>query len=197
MAHPDPATVTQLLEAARGGNRAALDSLFPLVYDELRARARQQRLHWQGDHTLNTTALVHEAYLKLIVQEQAQWSSRAHFFSIAAKAMRHILLDYARRRKAQKRGGNQKKLSLEEMREEGKEPLVLTEEHAESLLALEEALTRLETISEREARVVECRFFGGMTIKETAEALNLSTTTVSRAWTMAQTWLYQEMHRDD
>ena len=197
MAHLDPATVTQLLEAARGGNRAALDSLFPLVYDELRARARQQRLHWQGDHTLNTTALVHEAYLKLIDQEQAKWSSRAHFFSIAAKAMRHILLDYARRRKAQKRGGNHQKLSLEEMREGGKEPLVLTEEHAESLLALEEALTRLETISEREARVVECRFFGGMTIKETAEALNLSTTTVSRAWTMAQTWLYQEMHRDD
>ncbi len=197
MAHPDPATVTQLLEAACGGDRAAIDQLFPLVYDELRMRAHRQRQHWHGANTLNTTALVHEAYIKLVDQGRAQWTSRVHFFSIAAKAMRNILIDYARRQQAQKRGGGQQKLSLEEMQEVGKEPLVLTEERAESLLALEEALSRLEKISEREGRVVECRFFGGMTIKETAEALGISPATVGREWTTAQAWLYQEMHRAD
>ncbi len=195
MTHPDPATVTQLLEAACGGDRAAIDQLFPLVYDELRMRAHRQRQHWHGANTLNTTALVHEAYIKLVDQGRAQWTSRVHFFSIAAKAMRNILIDYARRQQAQKRGGGQQKLSLEEMQEVGKEPLVLTEERAEALLALEEALSRLEKISEREGRVVECRFFGGMTIKETAEALGISPATVGREWTTAQAWLYQEMHR--
>ena len=140
MAHPDPATVTQLLEAACGGDRAAIDQLFPLVYDELRMRAHRQRQHWHGANTLNTTALVHEAYIKLVDQGRAQWTSRVHFFSIAAKAMRHILVDYARRQQAQKRGGGQQKLSLQEMQEAGKEPLVLTDERAEALLALEEAL---------------------------------------------------------
>ena len=197
MTHPDPATVTQLLEAACDGDRAALDQLFPLVYEELRTRARRQRHHWQGDYTLNTTALVHEAYIKLVDQGGAQWTNRAHFFSIAARAMRHILLDYVRHRKAQKRGGGQQKLSLEEIQEAGKKPLVLTEERAEALLALEEALCRLEQISEREGRIVECRFFGGMTIEETAEALGISPATVSRKWTIARAWLYQEMHRDD
>jgi len=197
MAHPDPATVTQLLEAACDGDRAAIDQLFPLVYDELRTRAHWQRQHWQGNNTLNTTALVHEAYIKLVDQGRAQWTSRVHFFSIAAKAMRHILVDYARRQQAQKRGGGQQKLSLEQMQEAGKEPLVLTEERAEALLALEEALSRLEKMSEREGRIVECRFFGGMTIKETAEALGISPTTVGREWTTAQAWLYQEMHRAD
>lgn len=197
MTHPDPATVTQLLEKARNGNRAALDDLFPLVYDELRQRAHRQRQQWHGDYTLNTTALVHEAYLKLIDQDHIEWKNRVHFFLIAAKAMRHILLDYAKRRRRKKRGGDRQKVSFEALQEAGQEALVLTEERAEALLALEEALQRLEMISERESRIVECRFFGGMTIKETAEALGISPATVTRDWALAQAWLYKAMKETD
>ena len=116
MAQPAQATVTRLLEAARGGDRAAFDKLYPLVYDELHGRAHQHRQHWHGDYTLNTTALVHEAYLKLVDQGRANWTSRAHFLSIAAKAMRYVLLDHVKARRTQKRGGDVPKTSLDEMK---------------------------------------------------------------------------------
>ena len=195
MTNPEQATVMQLLEAARNGDRAAFDALYPLVYEELRARARWQRQQWQGDYTLNTTALVHEAYLKLVGQGQAHWTSRAHFLSVAAKAMRHVLLDHAKARRTQKRGGGQVKVSLEEVTVERNKEVVFTEERADILVALDEALQQLEQKDERLSRVVECRFFGGMTIKETAEAVGISAATVARDWAVAQAWLYQEMRQ--
>lgn len=189
------ATVTRLLKEVQGGNRAVLGELFDLVYEELRVRARQQRARWHRDYTLNTTALVHEAYLKLVDQTEAEWEGRAHFFAVAAKAMRHILVDYARRRRAEKRGGDVQKLSLEEMKLSG-DVVVLTEERAEALLALDKALKRLEQQSEREVQVVVCRFFGEMTVEETAVALEISARTVKRDWALAQAWLRREIHEE-
>ncbi len=186
---PVQTTVTRLLGELQGGNRDVLDELFSLVYNELHELAREQRVDWHGDYTLNTTALVHEAYLKLVGQAQTEWENRAHFLSVAAKAMRHILVDYARRCRAEKRGGDAQKLSLEEV-------VVLTEERAEALVALEEALDRLAQVNEREAQVVECRFFGGMTIAETAAVLGVSPMTVKRDWAMAQAWLLVEMQKE-
>ena len=185
-------TVTLLLDAARNGDHAALHTLFPLVYDQLRVIAHNKRLDWQGDYTLNTTALVHEAYLKLADQSQIPWEGRAHFFGVAAKAMRHLLINYAQRQRAQKRGGDVKKISLEAFHtllQEGDGPL--TEERAELLTTLDEALTHLETVNERQSRIVECRFFGGMTVDETAAALSVSPRTVKRGWAMAQAWLFR------
>ena len=193
MAHPDQEDVTRLLEAARGGDRTAFEQLFPLIYEEMRKRAHQQRQRWHGDYTLNTTALVHEAYLKLVDQKQADWTSRAHFLAIAARAMRQILLDYAKRRRTKKRGGDAPKLSLDEMQGGGGNALVLTEERAEALVNLDEALEGLMQMDERQSRIVECRFYGGMTIKETGEALGISPATVTREWAVAQAWLYQAM----
>ena len=193
MAHLAQATVTRLLEAARSGDRAAFEQLFPLIYDEVRKRAHQQRQQWHGDYTLNTTALVHEAYLKLVDQDQADWASRAHFLAVAARVMRHILLDYAKSRRTQKRGGKAPKISLDVVQAVGEHELVLSEERAEALITLDEALQRLQQIDERQSRIVECRFYGSMTIKETAEALNISPATVTRDWAVAQAWLYQEM----
>jgi RNA polymerase sigma factor (TIGR02999 family) len=189
-------TVTRLLEEVRNGNESAVDQLFVVVYDELHERAHAQRRRWQGDNTLNTTALIHEAYLKLVEQDEAAWANRAHFLAVAATAMRHILINYARDRRAQKRGGDQPQFSLEGLREELGRAVALNEERAEALIVLDEALTRLENASERQSRIVECRFFGGMTIEETAAALNVSTATVSRGWAMAKAWLYREMQRE-
>lgn len=177
-----------MLEAAKAGDGAAMEKLFPLVYEELHKRAHWQRQKWHGDLTLNTTALVHEAYIKLVDQSRTEWESRAHFMAVAAKAIRHILIDYAQKRKAVKRGGDIPKYSLEEMQLAGKE-VVMTEEKAEALVGLEEALKLLEQEDEREAKVVECRFFGGMTVEETAAALGISERTVKRDWSMAQAWL--------
>ena len=196
MAHPPQSTVTRLLQEYQQGNRAVLNDLFALVYEELLAQARRHRNHWHGDYTLNSTALVHEAYLKLVDQSDVRWESRSHFMGVAAKAMRHILVDYARQRRAEKRGGNVEKLSLDEMKAVLEETFVLSEERAGTLVALEEALERLEKINEREARVVECRFFGGMTVEETAAALEISARTVKRDWAMAMTWLHREMGRE-
>ncbi len=181
--------ITRLLSELQGGNRAVLDELFSLIYDALHTLAHEQREAWHGDYTLNTTALVHEAYLKLVGQAQTEWENRAHFLSVAAKAMRHILVDYARRCRAEKRGGDAQKLSLEEV-------VVLTEERAEALVALEEALDRLAQVDEREAQIVECRFFGGMTIAETAAVIRVSPMTVKRDWAMAQAWLLVEMQKE-
>ena len=189
-------TVTRLLEEVRNGNEAAVDRLFVVVYDELHERAHAQRRRWHGDNTLNTTALIHEAYLKLVDQEEAAWENRAHFLAVAATAMRHILINYARDRRAQKRGGNQPQFSLEGLRDELGRAVAISDERAEALIVLGEALARLEKVSERQSRIVECRFFGGMTIEETAAALGISTATVSRGWAMAKAWLHREMQRE-
>jgi RNA polymerase sigma factor (TIGR02999 family) len=188
--------VTRLLDALQHGDRAALDRLVPLVYEELRALAHGQRQRWQGDHTLDTTALIHEAYLKLVDQSRVSWESRAHFLATAAKAMRHILITYARDRRAQKRGGEQPKLSLEELSEGMEGTAVLSDDRAELLIALDAALTKLEHVNERQSRIVECRFFGGLTIEETAAALGISTASVSRGWALAQVRLFQDVQRE-
>lgn len=196
MAHPSQSTVTRLLQELQGGNRAVLDKLFSLIYEELHARAHWQRAEWHGDYTLNTTGLVNEAYLKLIDKTQMSWESRAHFLSVVAKAMRHILVDYARRRRAEKRGGDVQKVSLEAMQLAVDDMIVMTEARADTIVALEEALARLAKENEREAQIVECRFFGGMTVKETAEALGISERTVKRDWAMAQAWLHREIQAE-
>ncbi len=173
--------VTAVLQAARNGNPHAADELFKLVYEELRQIASLQRRRWVGNETLNTTALVHEAYLKLVKQE-ANWESRAHFFNVAAKAMRFILINYAERQVAAKRGGGAVHLSL-------RDADLVAPEAAEQLLVLNEALNQLAGVDERASRVVESRFFGGFSIRETAEALRVSHATVERDWTFASAWL--------
>lgn len=174
--------VTQLLEAHARGDRGALDALLPRIYDELRRIARLRMRGERAGHTLDTTDLVHEAYLKLVRIDHMNWQNRAHFFAVASQAMRNILIDYAVRRKAQKRGGDRDRVTL------GAEHLG-TEAHLEDLVALDQALERLAAIDARQARVVECRFFGGLTIEETAEALGISSATVSRDWAVARAWL--------
>ncbi len=195
MQHPDQATVTRLLDAIRAGNHDALNALFPLVYQEMHAQAQAQRRRWHGNHTVNTTALVHEAYLKLIDQTQIRWNSRAHFLGVAAKAMRHILIDYARQRQRKKRGGGQPHVPFDDVEGHLADPgaFSLSEERATALVALDAALERLHGLNERQSRIVECRFFGGMTIPDTTEFLGLSPATVKRDWRLAQTWLYREM----
>lgn len=187
--------VTELLEEVRQGEDRAFDVLFEEVYSELRQRARGQRQRWNGDPALDTTALTHEAYLKLVDQEQRSWANRSHFFAVAARAMRQILIREARRTRAEKRGGKAPLLSLEELREQLGRDLATAEEQAEGLVVLDEALEELATDRPRAARVVECRFFAEMTIEQTAEALGVSASTVSRDWKLAQGWLYREMQR--
>jgi len=196
MVDDNKTTVTQLLHQVQSGDGSAADRLFSVVYDAMKGLARRQREQWHGDYTLNTTAIVHEAYLKLFDQKQAEWESQAHFLSVAGKAMRHILVDYARRRKADKRGGDILRVSLDEVRTPSGDVIDITEEKADSLVALDEALKRLAEIDPREAAVVECRFFGGMTIAETATALGVSPMTVKRDWAMAQAWLLRDMNSD-
>ncbi len=185
-------TVTVLLAQVKAGNRAAFKELFTLLYDQLHGLAHAQRLGWHGDDTLNTSVLVHEAYMRLVAQDQLDIESRAHFQSVAARAMRQILIDYARGKKAQKRGGDHVTVTLDEMKLEDSGPEI-TDERAESLIALDESLARLSELDERHARVVECRFFGGMTISDTAAALDVSTRTVERDWAAAKAWLYRDM----
>lgn len=188
-------TVTQLLEEVRGGAEAAAHELFQRVYSELRKRAHQQRGRWKGEPSLQTTGLAHEAYLKLVDQEDRSWENRSHFFAVSARAMRHILIDRARRKRAQKRGGQAPTLSLEELKERLGRDVAMTEDDAEAFVVLEEALGRLEDERPRAARGIECRFFGGMTIDQTAGALGVSPATVSRDWKLARAWLYREMKR--
>lgn len=189
-----PEDVTRLLLALEQGDSSAFDRLFPLVYEDLRAIAHRLRRRWRSDDTLDTTALVHETYLKLV--GRVSWESRAHFFATAAKAMRHVLINYARRSKAQRRGGDQPKISLEDISNGCEDELVLSDENADLLSALGSALEMLEQVNERQSRIVECRYFGGMTVQETAVALGISTATVSRGWTLAQVRLYQAMQRE-
>lgn len=186
---PDTAEVTRLLNAAQAGDASALDRLFPLVYDELRALAHRQRGGWRGQQTLNTTALVHEAYLRL-QDSSGGFENRAHFLGVAAKAMRHILVDYARRQNAQKRGGDQHRVDMDAP------GLALRSPDGPALadlVSLDAALDKLAEHDARAARIVECRFFADMTIEETAAVVGVSTPTVKRSWRMAQAWLYREM----
>jgi RNA polymerase sigma factor (TIGR02999 family) len=185
-------TVANLLRELQAGNRAALGDLFPLVYDELRALAHRQRRRWHGDFTLNTTALVHEAYLKLVDQTRLDVDNRAHFLGVAAKAMRHILCNYARDRRTIKRGGDLQRLPLEQI-DALPEKITLSQDQAAILVALDDALKQLETVDNRLSDVVDCRFFGAMSIEDTAAALALSPATVKRRWTLARSWLYREL----
>ncbi len=194
-AHAPRNDVTQLLVELREGKDEVLDDLFDRVYTELRQRARGQRRRWKGDPSLQTTALAHEAYLKLVNQQKQSWKNRSHFFAVAAKAMRHILINEAKRQRAEKRGGDAPVLSLDELRAATGREVVSAEERAEVIVVLDEALEQFAAEHPRAARVVECRFFGGMTIEETAEALGVSGSTVSRDWTLAQAWLYRAMKR--
>lgn len=181
--------VTQILEAASGGSQEAVNQLLPLVYDELRKIASDYLRLERPDHTLQPTALVHEAYLRLVNQRTAGWKNRAQFFGVAAKAMRRILVDRARMHKAAKRGGGSTKLSLDEA-------VANFEERAIDLVALDESLTRLADIDERKARVVELRFFGGLTAEETAKVLECPLRTIERDWTMAKAWLRADIARE-
>lgn len=193
--HTATALLRKLQEEEGQKKNEAFNELVALVYDELHGIAKEQRRRWQGNRTLNTTGLVHAAYEKLIDQEQKEWKSRAHFMAVAATAMRHILINYARDQRAQKRGGDQPKISLEQLRDALGREVAFNEQRSDVLVALGDALGQLEQVSERQSRIVECRFFGGMTIEETATALGISTATVSRGWNMARTWLYREMQR--
>jgi RNA polymerase sigma factor (TIGR02999 family) len=185
-----PATITRLLVRWRNGDQAALDELAPQVYGELRRLAKYYLRGERPGHTLEATALVHEAYLRLVDEKQVDWQNRAHFFGIAAVRMRHILVEHARSRQAAKRGGGEYLLSLS--RADGR----LAEERDVNLLALDNALRRLEALDPQKARVVELRYFGGLTIEETAEVLKLSPATIKREWSMARAWLRSEISHE-
>ena len=183
----DSETVTQLLQDWSQGNQQALEELLPLIYDELRRLAHNFLYSERPGHTLQTTALAHEAYLKLIDQKSVHWQNRAHFFAIAAQAMRRILIDSARRHAAQKRGGAAEKVSLAEVAN-------ISTGSPTDLLALDHALNRLAALDQDQSRIIELRYFGGLTIEETAEVMKSSPATVKREWQMARAWLYQELN---
>ncbi|MCP3962226.1 MAG: sigma-70 family RNA polymerase sigma factor [bacterium] len=187
-----PGDITQLLVAVRDGETSAMDRLFPLVYDELRGMARQRLRRGGPEQTLNTTALVHEAYLKLVDQTRAQWNDRGHFLAVASVAMRHILVDYARRKTAQKRGGEEQPEVLEENQ-------LGVVARAEEILAIDQALGSLAELNERLSKLVELRFFGGLSVAETAHVLDVSERTVKRDWRKARAYLYRALQepRDD
>ena len=181
-----PKDVTRLLEAWSDGNQEALDELMPLIYEELRRMAKQYMNSQPSGHTLQTTALIHEAYLKLSDQKDKKWQNRAHFFAVAAQAMRHILVDHARSHQTQKRGGETQIVSLEDV-------AIISNERANELVALDEALKNLSALDERKGQVVELRYFGGLSVEETAEVLKISEGTVMRDWRFAKTWLLREL----
>ncbi|HEV2245062.1 MAG TPA: sigma-70 family RNA polymerase sigma factor [Terriglobia bacterium] len=183
---PSAHEVTLLLRAWGDGSKEALDRLAPLVYRELHQIAGRLMARERPNHTLQTTALVNEAYVRLVDARQVSWQDRAHFFAICARAMRQILVDHARSRGSAKRGGGQVSIELEE-------GLAATASPEASLLALDEALQRLEALDPRKSRVVEMRYFGGLSVEETAEALKVSAETVRRDWKMAQAWLHREL----
>ena len=180
------ATITGLLLAWRAGESRALDRLLPLVYNELRGIAHRQLLRERRDHTLDTVGLVHEPYIKLVDQTQVQWVDRSHFFAVAAQAMRRVLVDYARRYHAEKRGEAPVRVNLSDA-------VLVADDSADRLLAIDYALNDLAALDERLARVVECRFFGGPTETETAEVLGVTERTVRRDWTKAKGWLHKAL----
>lgn len=184
--------VTQLLQEMADGDQKAPEVLLPLVYDELRKLASGYMRNERNGHTLQTTALVHEAYIRLVDWKNTGWQNRAHFFAVAAQMMRKILIDYARRHRSQKRGSGERKIALDDA-------LIYAAESDLDLFALDEALTQLEKIDPRQCKIIELRFFGGLTINETAEVLKLSASTVTDEWTMARMWLYSRLkdQKDD
>lgn len=186
MQTPRPTQVTQMLNDWGRGDKAALDQLMPVVYQELRRLAGSYLRRERHDHTLQPTALINEAYLRLIGQETPEWQSRAHFFGVAARLMRQILVDHARARTAFRRGGDQQKLSLEDV-------ALFSDEQTVELIQFDEALSRLAAFDERKCRVVEMRAFGGLSVEETAEALGISVPTVKREMRMAKAWLLREL----
>jgi RNA polymerase sigma factor (TIGR02999 family) len=192
MAEPSTPDVTQLLKQWGGGDRDALEQLLPLVYRELHQLAERYLRRERSDHTLQATALVHEAYLKLIDQREVRWQNRAHFFGVAAQAMRRILVDHARGHMAAKRGSGGVKLSLDD---EQNPVAVVSSEKAEEMVALDDALNRLAEVDPQQARVVELRFFGGLSIEETAEVLGVGTATVIRKWRVARAFLYDHVQK--
>jgi RNA polymerase sigma factor (TIGR02999 family) len=179
--------ITQMLNAASTGDSIALDNILPIVYNELRKISSKYLRDEYKKHTLQTTELVHEAYIKLIGDQNLAWESRAHFFGIAARSMRQILVDYARKKKSDKRGKGKTQLSLDDVN------FILTDSE-DQILNLNEALTKLEKIEERSCKIVELRFFSGLSIEETAEMLNISVATVKRDWQFAKAWLYREIN---
>src|SRR5438093_5678135 len=181
--------VTSLLRKFADGNQEAAGELIPVVYQELRRLAVRHLRSERPNHTLQPTALVHEAYIKLVAQRNTDWQNRVHFFAVASKLMRRILVDYARRQMRAKRGGRQTKLSLDEV-------VLLSPDRSDKMLALNECLTRLEKLDARQARIVELRYFGGLTVEEAAEILGVSPTTVRREWTSAKAYLYGALKQD-
>jgi RNA polymerase sigma-70 factor (ECF subfamily) len=183
-----PPDITELLEHLSAGKEHALDDLLPLVYGELRRQAARYLRRERQNHTLQPTALVNEAFIKLVDQRNVRWQNRAHFFGVAAQAMRRIVIDHARTKQRIKRGGVQQAVTLDEN-------LIAVDAKLVDVLALDEVLTRLAAVDERQARVVELRFFGGLSVEETAEVMDISPATVKREWSMAKAWLYNELSR--
>lgn len=181
-----PQEITQLLLSWSKGDEAALDQLIPLVYPELRKLARRYMSRESPEHTLQTSALINEAYLRLVDQQAVEWQDRAHFFAVAAQVMRHILIDHARSHLYGKRGAGAQHVPLDQV-------AVASQERATELVALDDALTSLAKIDERKAKIVELRFFGGLSVGETAEAMKLSPVTVMREWRTAKAWLHREI----
>ena len=186
---PPAEPFTALLDDLTGGNRTVVDALLPRVYDALRDLAHRKLRGERANHTLNTTALVHEAYEKLVQQDRRTWQNRAHFMGVAALSMRRILINYAHKRNAQKRGGGAPVATFEDS-------MAPRDVHAEELIDLDDALKQLEQLNERQAKVVTYRFFGGLTQKEIAEILDVSVPTVRRDWRLARAWLSRELQQD-
>jgi RNA polymerase sigma factor (TIGR02999 family) len=189
MTGPASSEVTQLLHAWRGGDDLALEKLTPVVYQELHRMAQRYMAREREGHTLQTTALINEVYLRLVKVKEVEWQDRAHFFAVSAQLMRRILTDFARSRGYQKRGGGAMAVSIDEVCVASAEPEV-------DLVALEQALSRLAETDERKSKVVELRFFGGLTVEETAEVLKISGETVMRDWSVARAWLLRELDRN-
>ena len=184
-----PTEVTQLLINWSNGDEAALNQLVPLVHAELRRLARHYMGRENPGHTLQTSALINEAYLRLVDQQNVPWQNRAHFFAVSAQVMRHILIDHARRHAYAKRGGGARRVAFDEA-------IALNDQRADELVALDEALNTLAAMDKRKSQIIELRFFGGLSIEETAEAMKISAITVTREWRSAKAWLRREMNRD-
>lgn len=183
---PPSSTISQLLESVRKGDADAAFTLMPLLYNELHRLALHYMRNERPGHTLQATALVNEAYLKLIDQREANWESRSHFIAVAAQVMRNVLIDHARGRQRVKRGGLQQKVPLEDV-------VLISEEQTDNLIALDTAMKRLEEMDARQSRIVELRYFGGLTVEQTAEVLGISPKTVKRDWAVARAWLHREL----
>jgi len=187
---PVPDNTTKLLEQIQAGDKDAANKLLPQVYEEFRHLAQFYLRQERPNHTLQPTALVHEAYLKLVDQSRVNWQGRTHFFAVAAQAMRRILVDHARHHLRQKRGGGAQRITLDEA-------VALSPKREEDVVALDEALEKLAALDARQAKVVELRFFAGLSVEEVAQALGVSKRTVEADWTMARAWLLRELQRDE